>query len=141
MKKYTLLRGSKTDQRIFSRSDNADNFLYFADHSGDGNHGSIGSPNQTDDGPLKWEIPTGHFHENRRIILRPSKYGDYLVADISVISEKDGRQYKVGIEHGIAFWLAEHHGCMVVLKLKEKFYELFERDKEFVESIGWMERD
>lgn len=104
--KYTLLRNSGTDQRVFV--DEAGS-VYLADHSGD-SYGDIGRPDQTDDGPLKVVVPTE---------LVANWYGGSGPQfAVQVQCERYNNTLTVCFGLGVASFLAERWG--VPMKLRHK---------------------
>jgi hypothetical protein len=127
-KNWTLLRYSSTDQRLWQGEDGT---LYLADHSGDGNiegwnstldcrHDvdTVGTPDDTDDGPLRVLVPQSKMGDVLEINYNPEATGHGLKCRVRVIVERrEDKVVSINVEPSLALNLGRRLGVPVLLRI------------------------
>jgi len=126
-KNWTLLRYSSTDQRLWQDDEGA---LYLADHSGDGNIAgwnstldrrhdvdTVGTPDDTDDGPLRVLVPQSKVGGVLKINYDPEATHHGLKCHIRVVVEKgwNNKVVSINVEPSLALNLGRRLGVPVLL--------------------------
>ena len=127
-KNWTLLRYSSTDQRLWQDDEGK---LYLADHSGDGNimgwnstldrrHdvATVGTPDDTDDGPLRVLVPQSKVGGVIEINYNPEATHNGLRCNIRVAVEKrEDKVVSINVEPSLALNLGRRLGVPVLLRI------------------------
>ena len=127
-KNWTLLRYSSTDQRLWQGEDGT---LYLADHSGDGNIAgwnstldcrhdvdTVGTPDDTDDGPLRVLVPQSKMGDVLEINYNPEATHHGLKCRVRVIVERrEDKVVSINVEPSLALNLGRRLGIPVLLRI------------------------
>ena len=120
-KNWTLLRYSSTDQRLWQDDEGA---LYLADHSGDGTVGggseakTVGTPDTTDNGPLRVLVPQSKMGGVLKINYNPEATGHGLRCNIRIVHERHhDKVVSINVEPSLALNLGRRLGVPVLLHI------------------------